>query len=75
MKKYLGLTGGVCGLLVAPLAFAAADADLTNSVTAWTATVKENAIAIAAIIIPAMIIVFLTFWGARKALSMIGGRR
>lgn len=74
--KIAGATSAISAGLYGFAAHAAADADLTSSVTTWTTSVKENAIAVAGIVIPVMIIVALTFWGARKALSMIGaGRR
>jgi len=73
--KFAAVAGVVSTALVGFAAHAAADTDLTTSVTTWTASVKENAIAVAGIVIPVMIIVSLTFWGARKALSMIGAGR
>ena len=61
MKKILAFgSTALCGLLMAPVAFAAADADITAAASSTATTIKENVMESITTVLPIVLIAGVT---------------
>lgn len=67
-----GVGAGLSALVVGFAAHAAADTDLVNNATAWTTSMKENALAVLGLIFPIAIIIGVSWMALRKGLRAVG---